>query len=288
MIDWLWEPWTFEFMRRALWAGLLVAVTCSVVGAFVVVRGLAFLSDAVAHSSLAGAAVAFLVGGGSVAISLGAVAAAVATALGVAQLTRRGRIHEDTAIALLFAALFGLAILLISRARNYAVELNAFIIGNILGVTGGELLLMAALTAVVLATVLLFYRELLYSSYDPETAAALGVPVAAAQTGLLVLVALAAVIAFRLVGVVLVMAMLVAPAAAAMQFARTLPTIMALGTLLAAMATIAGLYASFYANLAAGPAIVVASIVTYGLLWALREALPARRRPRRRARHRRT
>lgn len=288
MIDWLWEPWTFEFMRRALWAGLLVAVTGSVVGAFVVVRGLAFLSDAVAHSSLAGAAVAFLVGGGSVAISLGAVAAAVATALGVAQLTRRGRIHEDTAIALLFAALFGLAILLISRARNYAVELNAFIIGNILGVTGGELLLMAALTAVVLATVLLFYRELLYSSYDPETAAALGVPVAAAQTGLLVLVALAAVIAFRLVGVVLVMAMLVAPAAAAMQFARTLPTIMALGTLLAAIATIAGLYASFYANLAAGPAIVVASIVTYGLLWALREALPARRRPRRRARHRRT
>lgn len=288
MIDWLWEPWTFEFMRRALWAGLLVAVTGSVVGAFVVVRGLAFLSDAVAHSSLAGAAVAFLVGGGSVAISLGAVAAAVATALGVAQLTRRGRIHEDTAIALLFAGLFGLAILLISRARNYAVELNAFIIGNILGVTGAELLLMAALTAVVLATVLLFYRELLYSSYDPETAAALGVPVAAAQTGLLVLVALAAVIAFRLVGVVLVMAMLVAPAAAAMQFARTLPSIMALGAVLAAAATIAGLYASFYANLAAGPAIVVATIVTYGLLWALREALPARRRPRRRPHHRRT
>ncbi len=282
MIDWLWEPWTFEFMRRALWAGLLVAVTGSVVGAFVVVRGLAFLSDAVAHSSLAGAAVAFLLGGGNVAISLGAVGAAAATALGVAQLTRRGRVHEDTAIALLFAGLFGVAILLISRARNYAVELNAFIVGNILGVTTGELLLMAALTVVVLGAVFLFYRELLYSSYDPESAAALGVPVAAAQTGLLLLVALAAVIAFRLVGVVLVMAMLVAPAAAAMHVARTLPTIMALGTLLASLATVAGLYASFYANLAAGPAIVVATIAMYALLWALRGSLTrAGRRDRR-------
>lgn len=269
MIEWLADPWEFEFMRRALLAGAFVAIAGSVVGAFVVVKGLAFLTDAVAHSSLAGAAVAFLAGAGSAVISLGAVFAAVLTALGVATLTRSARLREDTATALLFAGLFGFGILLISRARNYALELNTFIVGSILAVSADDLLVMGVLAAIIVAITIYFYPELLYTSYDPVMAAAAGIPVALVQTGLLVLVSLAAVVAFRLVGVVLVMAMIVAPAATAGLLVRRLPLMMALGTLIGLGSTMAGLYASFYWDVAAGPAIVMAAIGVFAVTFAL-------------------
>ena len=269
MIDWLGDPWQFEFMRRALLAGALVALAASVVGAFVVVKGLAFLADAVAHTSLAGAAIAFLAGGGSVAISLGAAGAAGATAIGVSFLTQRARLREDTAIALLFAALFALGVLLISRARNYTLELTSFLVGNILTVPAVDIVVMGALAGVVLVVTFIFYRELLFTAYDPTMAAASGVPVAAVQTALVALVALAAVAAFRLVGVVLVMAMLVAPAATAALIVRRLPLIMLGGALFGTAATVVGLYASFYADVAAGPAIVVASVTLFALVFAV-------------------
>ena len=269
MIDWLADPWHFEFMRRALLAGALVAVAGSVVGAFVVVKGLAFLSDAVAHSSLAGAAIAFLAGGGSIAISIGAALAAAATAVGVSFLTQRGQLREDTAIALVFAGLFGLGILLISRARNYALELNSFFVGNILTVPTEDLVVMGVLAGVVLAMTLVFYRELLFTAYDPTMAAATGVPVGLVQTGLMIMVALAAVVAFRLVGVVLVMAMLVAPAATAALLVRRIPLIMAGGVVIGLATTVVGLYASFHGDVAAGPAIVLAAVALFAVAFVL-------------------
>ncbi len=269
MIDWLADPWHFEFMRRALLAGALVALAGSVVGAFVVVKGLAFLSDAVAHSSLAGAAIAFLAGGGSIAISIGAALAAAATAVSVSFLTHRGQLREDTAIALVFAGLFGLGILLISRARNYALELNSFFVGNILTVPTEDLVVMGVLAGVVLAITLVFYRELLFTAYDPTMAAATGVPVALVQTGLMIMVALAAVVAFRLVGVVLVMAMLVAPAATAALLVRRIPLIMAGGVVIGLAATVVGLYASFHGDVAAGPAIVLAAVALFAIAFVL-------------------
>jgi len=269
MVDWLSDPWQFEFMRRALLAGVFVAIACSVVGAFVVVKGLAFLGDAVAHSSLAGAAVAFVAGGGSLMINVGAIIAAVLTAVGVSALTSGGRLREDTAIALLFAALFAFGVLLISRTRNYALELNSFIVGNILSVGTSDLVLMGGLTVVIVALVVYFYPELLYASYDPEMAAATGIPVGLVQTGLLVLVALASVIAFRLVGVVLVMAMLVAPATSASLLVRRIPGLMATGAILGIVATVAGLYGSYYGGVAAGPAIVMASIAIFVAVFVI-------------------
>lgn len=269
MVDWLTEPWQYEFMQRALWAGVLVSLAGAVVGAFVVVKGLAFMSDAVAHSSLAGAAVAFVAGGTSVAISLGAVVAAVLTAVGVSVITRTSRLREDTAIGLLFAGFFGFAVLLISRSRSYALDLNSFIVGNILGVSQDDLILMGILTLIVLLLTLVFYRELLFTAYDPVMAAASGVPVNLVHMGLLTLVALAAVIAFRLVGVVLVMAMLVAPAASGALLVRRMPVIMALGTVVGLLSTVAGLYISFHADLAAGPAIVVVAILVFVATYLL-------------------
>jgi manganese/iron transport system permease protein len=269
VIDWLTDPWQYEFMRRALLAGVLVAAAGAVVGAFVVVKGLAFLSEAVAHTSLTGAAVAFVLGGGSLVISLGAAVAAVVTALSVAFVTRLARLREDTAIGLLFAGIFSLGILIISSARNYALELNSFIVGNILGVADQDLVLMAILTAVVLLAVFAFYDELLFVAYDPVMAQASGVRVNLAQAGLLVLVALTAVIAFRLVGVVLVMAMLVAPAAAGSLVFRTLPRIMLAAAAAGVFATIGGLYLSYYRDLAAGPSIVTVAIVVFGVLFVV-------------------
>ncbi len=268
MIDWLNDPWQFEFMRRALLAGALVAMASSVVGAFVVIKGLAFLTDAVAHTSLAGAAIAFLAGGGSVAISLGAAVAAGATAIGVSILTR-ARLREDTAIGLLFAALFAFGILLISRARNYTLELSSFLVGNILTVPSEDIIVMGALAGVVLIVMVIFYREMLFVAYDPTMAAAAGIPVPLVQTGLMVLVALAAVAAFRLVGVVLVMAMLVAPAATAALVVRRVPLIMVGGAVFGLLSVVVGLYASFHGDVAAGPAIVVTSVAFFLIVFAL-------------------
>ena len=267
MVDYFYEPWQFEFMQRALLAGALVAMASSVVGAFVVIKGLAFLTDAVAHTSLAGAAIAFLAGGGSVAISLGAAGAAGVTAIGVSILTR-ARLREDTAIGLLFAALFALGVLLISRARN-ASDLNSFLVGNIVTVPTEDIIVMGVLSGIVLVVMIIFYREMLFVAYDPTMAAAAGVPVAVVQTGLMVLVALAAVAAFRLVGVVLVMAMLVAPAATAALIVQRVPLIMVLGGVFGLLAVVIGLYASFYTDVAGGPAIVVTSVALFLIVFAV-------------------
>jgi len=267
-MEWFTDPWELQFMQRALLAGALVALASSVVGAFVVIKGLAFLTDAVAHTSLAGAAIAFLAGGGSIAISLGAAAAAGVTAVGVSILTR-ARLREDTAIGLLFAALFAFGVLLISRARNYTLELSSFLVGNILTVPTEDIIVMGVLSAVVVVVMAIFYREMLFVAYDPTMAAAAGVPVAIVQTGLMVLVALGAVAAFRLVGVVLVMAMLVAPAATAALVVRRVPLIMLVGAVFGVLAVVIGLYVSFHADVAAGPAIVVTSVVFFLVVFVL-------------------
>ncbi len=267
-MDWLTDPWQFEFMQRALLAGALVALASSVVGAFVVIKGLAFLTDAVAHTSLAGAAIAFLAGGGSIAISLGAAGAAGITAVGVSALTR-ARLREDTAIGILFAALFAFGILLISRARNYTLELSSFLVGNILTVPTEDIIVMIVLSIVVVVVMAIFYREMLFVAYDPTMAAAAGVPVTLVQTGLMVLVALAAVAAFRLVGVALVMAMLVATAATAALVVRRVPLIMLVGAVFGVLSVVIGLYASFYADVAAGPAVVVTSALFFVVVFTL-------------------
>ncbi|MCY3505668.1 MAG: metal ABC transporter permease [Gemmatimonadetes bacterium] len=265
-MDWLTDPWQFQFMQRALLAGALVAMASSVVGAFVVIRGLAFLTDAVAHTSLAGAAIAFLAGGGSIAISLGAAGAAGLTAVGVSALTR-ARIREDTAIGIVFAALFAFGVLLISRTRNYTLELSSFLVGNILTVPTEDIIVMAILSSVVVVLMIIFYREMLFVAYDPTMAAAAGVPVALVQTGLMVLVALAAVAAFRLVGVALVMAMVVATAATAALVVRRVPLIMLVGAVFGVLSVVIGLYASFHADVAAGPAVVVTAAVFFLIVF---------------------
>jgi manganese/iron transport system permease protein len=253
-MHYLTEPLEAAFMQRAMVAALLVALVGGVIGTFVVLKGLAFIGDALAHSAFAGVATAFVLGGS---IYIGSIVAGVLTALAIGWVSRRGRISFDTAIGILFVGAFSFGIMLISASRSYTVDLFSFVFGDVLGVGPADLRIMALLAMLVLAVVVVFYRELLFTAYDPTMAAASGVPVTAVQYGQLALLALATVVALKVVGIVLVVAMLVTPAATAQLLVRRVPAMMAVAVACGSVAAIAGLYVSYYANVASGAAIVL-------------------------------
>lgn len=272
MIDWIVAPYTFEFMQRSLVALTLVSIVGGVVGAFVVHKGLAFSGDALAHSTLAGVAVAFASGGN---VSLGALVAAIVTALGIGWTRERARVSYDTAIGITFVAMFAFGILLISRRTSYTPDLFSFVFGNILGVSTSDLLGAGILAAVLLLFVAATYREQLMVAYDPAMASAAGVATKFYQYALLVMIAVAVVVALKAIGIVLVNAMLIIPAATASLLVRRLPTVMLLAIGFAMTASVIGLYVSFYANVAASAAIVLVAasmfLVTLGVVsWTRR------------------
>ncbi len=280
MSDLLFGPWASPFMVRALLALLMVSLVCAVVGSFVVVRGMAFIGEGLAHASFGGVAVAFALGGS---IYLGAAVGAVLTALAIAFVSRRAGLKFDTAIGILFVGAFALGILIMSRQQGYVVDLTSFVFGNVLGVDRGDLVLIATIGAVVLALVAAFYKELLFTAYDPTMAAASGLPVAVVQYGLLVLLGLTIVIAVKAVGIVLVVAMLVTPAATAQLLVRRLHLMMAVGAVIGALSSLVGLYFSYHADVAASAAVVLTATCFFllaflfsprqGLLWPRRARL---------------
>ena len=252
--DFLREPWTFEFMQRALIAAVVVGLVAAVVGCFVILKGMAFVGDALPHASFGGVAVAFALGFN---LHLGGAIAALLTALSIGFIARRGLVRYDTAIGIVFIAAFALGILIVSRERGYVVDLFSFVFGNVLGVSWGDVWLSVGLGAFILAVVALFYKELLFTAYDPSMAAASGVPVVAMQYGLLMLIGLTVVLALQVLGIVLVLAMLVAPAATAQMLTRRLPAMMAVGALVGATSAVIGLYIAWYADVSASAAIVL-------------------------------
>lgn len=277
---WLTDPLEFEFMRRALLAVALVGVVSAVVGAFVVVRGMAFIGDALAHASFAGVAAAFALGWS---ILLGAAVAAVATALGIAYISRQARLRFDTAIGVLFVGAFALGIVIVSRQENYTVDLFSFVFGNVLGVSWGDLLLMTIIGGSVVGLIAAFYKELLFTAYDSTVAAATGIPTRLMEYGLLTMVALSTVVALRAVGIVLVIAMLVTPAATGSLLVRRLHHIIFVGVAVALASSVIGLYVSYHADVATGATIVLTATAFFAaaLILAPRRGLIARwrRRP---------
>jgi len=283
VIDFLRDPWTFEFMQRALIAAVVVGVVAAVVGCFVILKGMAFIGDALPHASFGGVAVAFALGFN---LHLGGAAAALLTALTIGFIARRGLVRYDTAIGIVFVGAFALGILIVSRQSGYVVDLFSFVFGNVLGVSWTDVWLSVGLGGFILVAVVLFYKELLFTAYDPSMAAASGVPVAAMQYGLLVLIGLTVVLALQVLGIVLVLAMLVAPAATAQLLTRRLPPMMALGALVGAVSAVCGLYIAWYADVAASAAIVLTATGFFllaflfapgrGILWQ-RRFVPAER-----------
>lgn len=275
LLDLLVGPFALPFMQRALVSTLIVGVLCAVVGAFVVWKGLSFVGDALAHASFAGVAIAFVAGQS---IYLGAAIAAVLTSLLITFLSRTARISADTAIGVLFAFAFSLGIVVISRVQNYTVDLFAYLFGNVLGVGMDDLLLIAGAGGAVLLVIVLLYKELFFVAFDPVMAEASGLPVGLLQYLLLAMIGVTVVVAMRAVGIVLVVALLVTPAATASLVTRRFHRIMLLGALLAVLASVLGLYLSFYANVASGGAIVLVSTTIFLVLLAV-TALRAKARP---------
>ena len=247
-------PLQYPFMLRALLASTVVGVLCAVMGTYVVLRGMAFLGDALAHAILPGVAIAYLLHGN---LLVGATVAAVVIALSIGLFSRDAAIREDTAIGILFAAALSLGIALISTIRTYAVDLSHILFGNVLGVSPLDLWLTGALGAVILLTVFLLYKPFLIISFDPVLAATMRLPTAILRNVMLILLALTVVVSLQTVGVGLAAAMLVTPAATAYLLTRRLASMMLLSALIGALSSVIGLYISYYANIVSGSAIVL-------------------------------
>jgi ABC-type Mn2+/Zn2+ transport system permease subunit len=219
---------------------------------------MAFFGDALAHAILPGVAVGYLIGGGARGpLFWGALLASILASLGIGTLSRGRQLKEDTAIGVIFAGMFALGIALISTVRSYTVDLTHFLFGDVLGVSQADLLLTAGLGAVVILAVLAFYKEFMVLSFDPVLATTMRLPAGFLNYLLLLLIAVAIVVSLQTVGVALMVAMLVTPAATAFLLSRRLPVMMATGAAVGALSAIIGLYLSFYVNIASGAAIVL-------------------------------
>lgn len=275
VVDWLLEPLSFGFIVRGLIAAVLVGIVCPVIGTYVVLRGMAFFGDALAHTILPGVVVAFLLGWP---LALGALAMGILTALGIGALSSQGLVKEDTAIGVIFAGSFALGVAMLSTTGNYTIDLAHFLFGNLLGVSAADLWVIAGLGTIVLGTIFLFYKEFLVLSFDPTLAVTLRLPTIFLRYLLLTLIAVTVVVALEVVGIALVVAMLVTPAAAASLLTRRLLPMMLIAAVIGTIAAVTGLYASFYLNVASGPAVVLLAtlvfVITFlfsperGVIWS--------------------
>ncbi len=280
MIDLLIEPMQYGFMQRALLVSALAATACGVVGTFVVLRGMAFMGDAIAHSALTGMAVAFLAG---VNITLGALIWAVPASLGISFASRRTGVRLDAVIGVLFAGGFAVGVILINVSANYAGDLMAILFGNVLGASWLDVLAVGCLAGGVIIVVALLYKELVFMTYDPAVAEASGIPVRFLEYLLPLLVGLTTVASLKTVGNVMVMSLLVVPAVTGSLLARRLATMILATIAVALTAIVIGLYVSFHADLPTGPSIVVVSVAQLLVVVAIsprRRSLWARLRRR--------
>ncbi|WP_410643268.1 anchored repeat-type ABC transporter permease subunit [Amycolatopsis sp. lyj-346] len=284
MTGYLTAPWEHLFMQRAFLVAILSGVVCGVIGSHVVLRGMAFIGDAVAHSVFPGVALAFVF---QVNLALGGAIAGLVTALSVAVFAQNKRLKEDTVIGVFFAAAFGLGIVILSGAPGYSGSLESFLFGQILGISDGDTRTVAVTTVVLLAVAALLHKELVTVSLDRETARAAGLPVFALDLALYAMVTIAIVVSLQAVGNILVLALLITPAACARLLTDRLGTMMLLAPAIGALACVIGLYLSYWLNLAAGGLIVLVATAVFLACWLLapRHGLLGKLRATRRSHH---
>lgn len=258
------EPLTYPFMVRALLAAIMVGVLCPVVGTYMVLKGLSFFGDALAHAILPGVVVTFLIGWP---LAVGALASALLAALLIGVISQRSTLQEDTAIGIVFAGAFALGVALLSTVSSFAVDLTHILFGDVLGVSQADLWVILALGLVVMSVIILFYKEFLVLTFDPVLALVLRLPATALRYLLLGLIALTVVTSLQTVGIALVLAMLVTPAATARMLTRRLPTMMVVAAVLGVVANVIGLYVSYYLNIASGPTMVLVATAFFGVVF---------------------
>jgi ABC-type Mn2+/Zn2+ transport system permease subunit len=276
-MDLILEPLGSAFFVRALLAAAIVGVVCAVVGTYVVLKGIAFIGDAIAHAAFPGVVAAFLLG---VPFYLGAAVAAVGTSLAIGYVTRRARIRTDTAIGVLFAGTFAFGVFLYSTIQGYVADLFSFLFGQLLSTSLQDLVALVILGGIVLAVVAVLWKELLYATFDPLGAAASGLRVDLLESLFLALIALTIVISLQAIGIILVVAMLVTPAATAQLLTVRFGRMMSIACALAVGASIAGLYLSYWLDVASGATIVLVQTAVFLVVLSVgpRTGILARRR----------
>ncbi len=274
MIDYIVEPFQYGFMVRALIVSVLVGVMCPVLGAYVITRGRAFMGDALAHSVLPAMVVAFLLG---ISPFFAAVPAGIVIALLMGSISRRTGISEDTSIGIIFAGMFALGLVMLSRAANINVNIEDLLLGQVLGVSQTDVFVSLALTGLVIAGLYAFHRQLVYTTFDPVGAAVVGIRTGLVEYVLLALLALVIVIGIQAAGIVLVMAMLITPAAAAYLLAKRFVGVIIIGALIGAISAIAGLYLSFHADLPSGPSMALVATGIFAVAAVVKRGWHRRR-----------
>lgn len=275
MLELVTEPFAYAFMRNALYAGVLTVIASSLIGTWVVLRGMAFMGDALAHGVLPGIAIAYILGGN---LLLGAALSAMVMILGVSIASARSRLGEDTAIGLLFVGMLAAGVAIISMGGAYAGDLTTILFGEPLGVTAGNVRTLAIATAVTAALSLVLYRPFLALAFSRVKAKVLGLRPGLTHLIMLGLVALVVVSSFRTVGTLLVFAFLVAPPATAALIVRRVPMMMAVAMLLGSACVLVGLLISFHVGTAGGATIAGLSVLLFFVVLTLREGWRGLRR----------
>jgi ABC-type Mn2+/Zn2+ transport system permease subunit len=278
MIELIVEPLGYDIFLRSLLAVVMVGVVCAVVGTYVVLKGMAFIGDAISHAAFPGVVAAYLLGGS---YFIGAAIAAVSTALATRYITRRGDLRSDTAIGVLFAGMFALGIFLFSTIRGYVGDLFGFLVGNVLAISPTDLVALVILASGTLVIVAILWKEFLYATFDPLGAAASGLKVEALEYLFLALVALTIVVSLQAVGIILVVAMLVTPPAAAQMLTVRFGRLVTLAVVISVASSVIGLYLSFWLDVASGATIVLTQTAAFvaALFLGPRRGVLARRVP---------
>lgn len=267
------DPFALDFLQRGMLGGALVAILCAIVGTWVVIRGMAFLGEALAHGMLPGVALATVL---SLPVLVGGALSAIAMSLGIGALQRRARLSYDTSIGLLFVSMLALGVIIISHSGSFATDATAILFGDILAISSGDLVLLAAAATIGLIVAALFHRSFVALSLDARIASVLGLRPQIAQAALVGLVTLAVVASYQAVGSMLVVGLLLAPAVAAGHWTTRIPTRMALAAVFGVAAVLLGLLASWYAATAAGASVAASAILLACLSWTVRTALDSR------------
>lgn len=264
MIDLVLDPWQLPFMQQAFLAVIVIGLTAGAIGTFVVLRGVGFLGDALSHAIFPGLAVAFIMGGN---IMVGALVAAVIVSLGIGAVSQNERVNNDTAIGVLFVGAFALGIALMTSQASFQRDLTSFLFGSVLGVSSSDLLTIALVSAGVLLTLYWFRREITIISFDRAFAAASGLHVWRYDQLFLILLALTIVTGLQMVGNILILALLITPAATARLLTERLWLMAVLAGTIGAVSGVIGLYVSWYQQVASGAAIVLAATALFFLAW---------------------
>jgi ABC-type Mn2+/Zn2+ transport system permease subunit len=278
LLNLLLEPLGSPLIVNALIASALVGIVCAVVGTYVVLRGIAFIGDAIAHAGFPGVVVAYILG---IPFYIGAAVAAVSTALAIGWVSKRAGLRQDTAIGVLFAGTFAFGVFLFSGIDGYVSDLFGFLLGNVLAIGSEDLVALVVLGTGVVLTIALLWKELLYATFDPLGAAASGIKVDRLEYLFLALVALTIVVSLQAVGIILVVAMLITPAATAQLLTVRFTRLMVMAAVVGVTSAIIGLYASYWLDVASGATIVLVQTGMFGLALAFGpRGLLARRRGR--------